>query len=52
LAGAMSEPEKPPAEGISERVRKQRNLLIAAALLGFVVLVFFVTIAKMKAASG
>jgi hypothetical protein len=32
-----------------DKARKRRNAVIAAALLAFVVLVFFITIAKMKA---
>ncbi|MEJ0023757.1 MAG: hypothetical protein WDN76_10255 [Alphaproteobacteria bacterium] len=38
--------EENPAQ---EKARKRRNAVIAGALLAFVVLVFFITIAKMKA---
>lgn len=37
-----------PAGDEFERARRRRNVLIALALLGFVVLVFLVTIAKLK----
>jgi hypothetical protein len=44
----MTEPDPPqPAE--LEKARKRRNLVIAWALVAFIVLVFFVTIAKIKA---
>jgi predicted nucleic acid-binding Zn ribbon protein len=41
----MSEPEITDFE----KARKRRNLVIALALVAFIVLVFFVTIAKIKA---
>ncbi|MGE3302601.1 MAG: hypothetical protein AB7M12_05755 [Hyphomonadaceae bacterium] len=50
----MSAPEPPSGapDDTFVRARKRRNALIAVALLAFVVLVFLVTIAKLKAASG
>jgi hypothetical protein len=43
----MAETGTPPDPGF-EKARKRRNLYIAWGLVGFVVLVFLVSIAKMK----
>jgi hypothetical protein len=43
----MTEPGAPQSADF-EKARKRRNLVIALGLVAFVVLVFFVTIAKMK----
>jgi hypothetical protein len=40
-----------PAPGLGpdfEKTRNRRNLVIALALVGFVILVFLITVAKMK----
>jgi predicted nucleic acid-binding Zn ribbon protein len=42
----------PDAPEEFEKARKRRNAIIAWSLVGFIVLVFLVTIAKMKAGLG
>jgi hypothetical protein len=44
----MTEPGTPQSAEL-EKARKRRNLVIAWSLVAFIVLVFFVTIAKIKA---
>lgn len=44
----MAEPGSPEFE----KARKRRNVIIAWSLVGFVVLVFLVTMAKIKAGVG
>lgn len=44
----MSGEEKPVVEITPEQARKRRNLATALAIAGFMLLVFFVTMAKLK----
>lgn len=44
----MSDAQKPVPELTPEQARKRRNVATALAVVGFMLLVFFVTIAKLK----
>jgi hypothetical protein len=44
----MSDEKKPVIEITPEQARKRRNVATALAVVGFMVLVFLVTIAKLK----